>query len=403
MRILSVVQRYGDEVAGGAERHCRELATRLAARGHDVHVLTTCAVSYMDWADWYPAGTDIVDGVGVHRLPVVQPRDWRFFGPLDRRVVWGSKPVPRHLQLEWMRQQGPYVPQAATWLAEHAAEYDLVVFFTYLYYTTWIGIGAAAKVVPTLLHPAAHREPALQLPLFDEVFHSSSALALSTPEEAMIVRERFGLRTPQRVIGIGVELDADRDESFDRRFGLEDVPYVAFVGRVDPNKGADELHEYFGVYKDRNPGPLKLVMVGEQFMDLPDHPDVVVTGFVDDASRWAAIANSLAVVQPSYFESFAMTVTEAWAMRRPVLVNGRCEVLRGQVLRGGGGLPYHGFAEFEAALQLLVDRPTAADSMGLAGRDYVERNYTWDRLLRRYEEYLEQVASRRLSSTVRKN
>ena len=39
MRILSVVQRYGDEVAGGAERHCRELATRLAARGHEVDVL----------------------------------------------------------------------------------------------------------------------------------------------------------------------------------------------------------------------------------------------------------------------------------------------------------------------------------------------------------------------------
>jgi glycosyltransferase involved in cell wall biosynthesis len=402
VRICFVVQRYGEEVAGGAERHCREFATRLARRGHDVEVLTTCAVGYMDWADHYPPGPQSVEGVLVHRLPVAEERDWRFFGPLDRRVVWGTKPVPLHLQMEWMRRQGPFVPAAGPWLGEHGGSYDVVVFFTYLYFTTWIGLPYASAVVPTVLHPTAHREPALDLPLFDQVFRLPSALALSTPEEAAIVQSRFQLRTPQRVIGIGIDL-AEQNPSVSAAtrsaVGIADRPYLLYVGRVDTNKGADELYHYFTAYKQRNPGPLRLVMLGEQVLGLPSHPDVLMTGFVFDDVRTAAMDGAVALVHPSYFESFAMVVTEAWAASRPVLVNGRSEVLNGQVRRGGGGLAYHGFAEFEAAVDLLLEAPDAAEAMGRRGRAYTERHYTWDQVLARYERFLVQVASRELAPT----
>ena len=39
MRILYVVMRYGEEIAGGAEQHCRDFAERIVQRGHDVEVL----------------------------------------------------------------------------------------------------------------------------------------------------------------------------------------------------------------------------------------------------------------------------------------------------------------------------------------------------------------------------
>ena len=57
MRLVYVVQRYGATIGGGAEQHCREMAERIAQRGHDVQVATTCAQSYIDWADVYPPGT----------------------------------------------------------------------------------------------------------------------------------------------------------------------------------------------------------------------------------------------------------------------------------------------------------------------------------------------------------
>src|SRR5918912_2736958 len=128
MRLLFVVQRYGAEVAGGAEQLCREFATRLRARDHDVGVLTSCALNYMDWANAFPPGPTTVDGVPVHRLPVAACRRKRFFNGLNARVVWGNKLAPVHVQRRWMEAQGPYLPQLPGWLYQHAPSYDVVVF-----------------------------------------------------------------------------------------------------------------------------------------------------------------------------------------------------------------------------------------------------------------------------------
>ena len=57
MRLAFVIQRYGLEVNGGAELHCRWLAERLARR-HQVEVFATRALDYLEWRNHYPAGTE---------------------------------------------------------------------------------------------------------------------------------------------------------------------------------------------------------------------------------------------------------------------------------------------------------------------------------------------------------
>jgi len=222
-RLLFVVQRYGREVAGGAELHCRQFATRMAARGHQVDALTSCAVNYVDWANHYPAGTSELDGVTVHRLPVAAERDDRLFEPLNTRVVWGERPVPLYLQEQWMRAQGPYLPELPAWLLDHGGGYDVVIFFTYLYFTTWAGLPAASAVAPTVLHPTAHDEPALYLDLYRTMFHHPSAFAFSTEEEAALVARRFKHRRPYEIVGVGVEAERHRGHdgpAFREAFGL---------------------------------------------------------------------------------------------------------------------------------------------------------------------------------------
>jgi len=402
VRLLYVVQRYGREVAGGAETHCREFATRLAARGHDVEVLTTCAASHAGWANFYAEGSSTLDGVPVHRLAVARPRDDHFFARIDERVMWGVRPAPLHLQQRWIELLGPLVPGLAPWLAERAGGFDAVIFFTYIFPTTWSGLPVASALAPTVLHPTAHDEPALDVRLYDLTFRHPSGFAFSTEEESALVARRFGPPRRQAVIGIGADLDA-RARADEARFradsGVGDRPYVVYVGRVEGGKGAVELFDWFGAYKRRRPGPLALVMVGAVIDDPGAHPDVVMTGFVDDDRRTSALAGAVALVQPSYYESFSMVLTEAWAVGIPALVQGHCAVLEGQVRRSGGGIPYRGYAEFEAALDRVLADPDLRRAMGDAGRRYTEANYRWDTVLGRYEEFLSEVVAAADSAT----
>jgi glycosyltransferase involved in cell wall biosynthesis len=399
MRILYAIQRYGEGVAGGAEQHCREFAERLARRGHEVEVVTSCAASYVDWANVFEPGLSTLNGVFIRRLPVAHARDGHLFARLNSRIVNRQRLVPMHLQQEWMRMQGPYVPQLPRWLRHNAGAYDCVIFITYLYWTTWAGIRATAGAFPTLLHPTAHDEPPIRLSLFNDVFRSPDAFAFLTAAEARLVAERFPGAPAGEVIGIGVDLDrVAKGRQFRRHAGIGNRPYIAYVGRVDPAKGAAELLDYFVAHKTYSPSDLMLVFVGQSVMSIPDREDVVVTGFVPDTLRDSAVAGSLALVQPSYFESFSMVLTEAFAQRRPALVQGRCAVLAEHAERSGAAIPYSGFAEFDAALSMVVDRPEFADELGARGRDYVERNYEWSVVLDRYEALIQRVSQSRSSS-----
>ncbi|MDP9442116.1 MAG: glycosyltransferase, partial [Actinomycetota bacterium] len=246
-----------------------------------------------------------------------------------------------------------------------------------------------------VLHPTAHDEPAFHLPMFDLLFTLPSGFGFLTEEEEALVNRRFGVRRPSTITGIGVDLELVGEAGrFRRRFEVGDEPYLLYLGRIDPAKGADELIEYFNAYKQRSPGPLKLVLAGEAVRPARGHPDVVVTGFLDEAAKRGALAGSLALVHPSYFESFSIVLVEAWAQRRPAIVQRRCEVLAGQAARSGGAIPYSGFAEFEAAVDLLRADPRLAERLGEAGRRYVEQRYDWSRVLREYERLLVGVAAR---------
>jgi len=58
VKIGFVVQRYGTEILGGSEYHCRLIAERVADR-HQVEVLTTCAREYTTWKTSIPKGRTV--------------------------------------------------------------------------------------------------------------------------------------------------------------------------------------------------------------------------------------------------------------------------------------------------------------------------------------------------------
>ncbi|MGH2705359.1 MAG: glycosyltransferase family 4 protein [Actinomycetota bacterium] len=388
MKLNYVVQAFGADVVGGAESACRRLAMGMAERGSEVTVLTTCAAESTTWANRLPAGEQTDGPVRVVRFPVASERDPRFLSRSD--ALFRHPDPPRRLQERWFDAQGPLAPGLIDEIRRRAAEPDLWIFYTYLYYPTIYGLPVVGP--RALLHPALHDEPAARLPLVREMIRSAAALSLQTPEEWELVL-RFAGWPPAavRMVGMGVEDHPGDAAAFRRRYALGEAPLLLYLGRVDRGKGTDDLAQWFGAFKDHHPGPLRLVIAGPVVHPPPGHDDILVTGRLSDEERWSALEACTIFVNPSPVESFGIALLEAWARSRPALVNARCAVTVGQARRARAGLPYRDAVEFESALEALMDDPAAARRLGANGRAYAE-DYFWQRVLERYERFVEDVA-----------
>src|SRR5436853_642921 len=149
MKLAFIVQRYGTEVLGGSEFHCRLLAERLAEQ-HEVEVLTTCARDYITWKNEYPQGTDRIKGVMVRRFPTSQVRDIDRFNEYSQWIF--ENPHTPADEMEWLKQQGPWSPALMEYLKRQHQQYDVLIFMTYLYAPTVMGLEIAPArsiLVPT--------------------------------------------------------------------------------------------------------------------------------------------------------------------------------------------------------------------------------------------------------------
>ena len=123
MAIAFVVQRYGAEVAGGAEALCRDTARALVRAGEEVTVFTTTARDYLTWAPYYPVGTTTDDGVTVRRF-AVDPPDPERSADLVRHL--GLTPGDPVLEAEWAKAQGPVSRDMLTALRDVGARHPPV-------------------------------------------------------------------------------------------------------------------------------------------------------------------------------------------------------------------------------------------------------------------------------------
>jgi glycosyltransferase involved in cell wall biosynthesis len=97
------------------------------------------------------------------------------------------------------------------------------------------------------------------------------------------------------------------------------------------------------------------------------------------------------LIMPSRYESLSMVALEAWALEKPVLANGRCDVLRGQVIRSNGGLYYESFEEFAEALYALEAAGPLGAVLGRNGREFFKRHYTWPVIERKYLDMFDRL------------
>jgi glycosyltransferase involved in cell wall biosynthesis len=393
VKLAFVVQRYGTDIAGGSELHCRELARHLSAR-HEITVLSSCARDYVTWENEYPSGVSTDGAIRVIRFPVTRPRRIQTFAPLSDEVFEGD--APRERQQEWFRENGPQVPDLLDHLREHRHQYDAVLFWTFRYYPSFFGLPLVRD--RAVLLPTAEDDPAIHLAITEEFFNLPAAYLFLTPEEKALVSARAGRPLDRSaVIGTGLE-PAGPVPSRDalRSHDIAD-DYILYLGRVDRNKGCDTLLEYFQEYASA-PTTTTLVLAGPVKMQIPQHPRIRALGYVSDEVRTALLAHARLMVVPSPYESLSIALLEAWNHAVPALVNARCQVLKEQVRRANGGLHYRSFNEFSEALEYLRAHPEQRRALGAQGLQFVEREYRWSTVLPRVEGLLTTIATSRASA-----
>jgi glycosyltransferase involved in cell wall biosynthesis len=380
MKLAVVVQRYGRQINGGAELHARYIAEHLAKHAQ-VEVLTTCATDYVTWRNELPPGVEEVNGVQVRRFRVKRERDPKLFGMRSDRVFEQRHSIGD--ELDWLEAEGPAAPALVDHLTKHANDYDYCIFFSYRYYHAYHGARVTAS--RAILVPTAERDEAIGLSIFQDVFRRVRAIMYNSPEErAMIQAVAGNADVPGVVVGVGSEVAQNpQPDRFRQKHNIRG-PFALYVGRIDKNKGCPELFEFFGGYLRDVSDKTTLVLLGHSLLPVPQHPRIRHLGFVDETDKYDALAAADLLIMPSYFESLSMVALEAWALGKPVLANGKCDVLKGQCLRSNAGLFYENYPEFAETLRALETNRWLASSLGRNGRHYFKEQYDWPIVVRKY-------------------
>ena len=402
MKSAIVIPWFGRDLKGGAEQQAWQIAARLAARGHEVDVLTTCCRSHQDdWATNHLAtgATNEPEGFTVRRFPVT-PRDRASFdrvcGPLmnmDRRELKpGVSPVSSEDASIFVNELIKS-PELLAFLSARSTDYDWFLFLPYLYGPVLHGVSLVGD--RAVLQPCLHDEAYAYLPQIADAFHLAAKLLFNSDGELELALRLFGpgIWKKSIVVGEGVESEAEplsvatsgraADETNSGR-------YVLYLGRKEEGKNTPLLVRAFNRFRAARPNSdLQLVLAGHGDVELNGARAVRDLGVVHGAEKERLLRNCTALFQPSEKESFSRVMMEAWMHGRPVAAHASCPATAVAVQRAGGGWVAESEREWAALFARVAREPEAELSvLGSRGREYATALADWDQVMERYEKAL---------------
>lgn len=388
MPVALVVQRFGSDIIGGAESHARLIAEHLQRdAGYAVEVYTSTSRDYRTWDDAYPEGTHVEGELTVHRFRPAAQRGMAFtLVNALAKACHGRLPPPLRDRLEslWIRAQGPYVPALIGMLERRQEQYAAVIFFTYLYYPTVVGLTRIKR--PTILVPTAHDERPFSMQTVRQAMAQADWIFANTAAEAQLI-QRVHKISPAKMQVVGVGLTPPQairvpELAPDRPIRL------LYLGRVGPAKGVDELISYSQSALARGlavPCTLRIAGPLEGTYRVPaDESRIQYLGVLSeerkaDELRWADI-----VVNPSHHESLSLLVLEGILAKKILLVQTASAVLQDYTQRYPTVLGYRTAQDWcHAVLQArqLMQSPTRlADHLEAAAAE-IQHAYSWDRVI----------------------
>jgi len=409
-KIAIVVQRYGLEINGGAELHARLLAEKLSTV-YEVEIITTCAIEYEFWDNYYPEGTQHINGITVRRFKT-EKKDLKKFNLFSKilrnrykydrkKVSWFNFPylLFKRFQYrnkafnfkEWLEVQGPLSHDLINFIKEKKENYKAFIFFTYLYHPANIGIREVSK--KSILIPTAHDEPQFYLEGYGDLFSNAKSIIYNIQTEKDLVEKVYPQvkNISSSIAGIGFD---------DYDFSMTALPdrfsskkYFIYIGRIVEDKGCVMMIDYFRKFKIAHPEfkDIQLVLVGKNSLDkkITQGDDIILTGFVDHELKNTLLANACALIMPSFYESLSLITLEAMMMKIPVIVNKNCDVLYSHIKKSGTGKSFTNDTEFSETLNFYLhykNKDYLAE--GAKAKKYVLDHYSWDTVIQKFSSVI---------------
>lgn len=409
-KIAFILNRYGAGMNGGAEVHCHMLAKRLLPF-YNVEVLTTTIRVFKDPAKDYPEGVDSEHNILIRRFKP-RPADCQHAGWIRRkhrfmrrvryylaqtgvlRLLSAVHPVwtsGAKAEAQFLKTEVDYAPELLQFIEEHQDEYAALIFMNF--YSGLTVFGSAIAPEKSILIPLAHPDKPLYYSINTRVFTHTRHIAFNTDAERRLCHRIFGCAmAPNSIVGAGIEEAPPAEWSEVKvKYGLPDQ-YALYLGRVTRGKINDLIPDFLNYKNSSNP-EAKLVLVGgvDPKITHPGDPNILFTGFVTEEEKSTIIRHAALMINPSKMESLSLLMLEAMENRIPVLVNGKCEVMKDHCKQSGAALYYNNPQDFRRKLHRLFTNPELRRQLGNNGPAYVEQHYDWDLITGKLRSLIETI------------
>ncbi|MCX6119741.1 MAG: glycosyltransferase [Proteobacteria bacterium] len=400
-----VVQKYGATVIGGAEALARSVAGKLQSDlSWNVEILTTTSKDHMTWTNDFNEGLESDGPIVVRRFNNTMSRCSRSLSILGRiingmRRVGVSDQILSPLESMWVILQGPYCPSMTRYIEENKDQYDVFLFFCYLYYPTVGGLPLVHE--KSIFLPLAHDEPPLRYHMFQNLLRCSRFIFANTePESTLIKSVSKSKHENIRIAGLGYDLTLPPKRSIDllRNFlGPQEsnAKYLLFLGRIDKGKGIQNIIPFIDQWNEKHPeSPLYFFLAGK----VSEASDIDLSskwvrslGYVNTEVKECLIQNAFALVNPSEFESLSIIVFESILAATPCIVNKRSNVLTYLAQNLSAVCEYETPNEFFAAIDEITKWRASNELQDriLRSQNWIFDHYSWRKILNTYQQAAE--------------
>lgn len=410
-KIAIVIHRFGKDVNGGAEVHAKMISDHLSPY-YDIDILTTTIKDWNDRSLDYPEGAESEDSINIIRFGTIK-FDEKKFKSLKKRAKTGRKirlalfslnilkyfsawftstKIFKSKEKMYFEQYAAHSPQLLSYIRDNQDKYDAIIFMTYYFSNTLFG----GLIAPhkSILVPTAHKEKEIFFSLYSELFSKVRHIAFNTTAEKKLCEDIFGKHLSNRsVVATGIELKPSLDwESVKGKYNLPDN-YILYLGRVTYGK-INTLLDDFIDFKRNDNSNIKLVLTGGIDSNIPvdKSSDIIFTGFVSEEEKSAIIEHATLMVNPSRFESLSLLLLEGLSKGIPVLVNGKCDVLKEHCFLSDGACTYYtSRSEFKSKLQVLLSSDSIMIEMSQKGKKYVDENYSWETIVSKFRRIIDSM------------